>query len=80
MLLQRLKVEFGLLLKELRGKKGITQEKLAELSGVDYKYIQKLEYGKYNPTIDKLIKIAKALEVEPGTIVNTLTERLANIK
>jgi transcriptional regulator with XRE-family HTH domain len=78
MTLQRIKTEFGKLLKELRLKKGLTQEKLAELSGIDYKHIQALEYGKYNPSLDKVFKIAGALEIEPGKIVEELNGRLNN--
>ncbi|MCB9748306.1 MAG: helix-turn-helix transcriptional regulator [Candidatus Omnitrophica bacterium] len=50
-------------IKQLRAKKKMTQEKLAELSGVDYKHIQLLESK--NPPfarIDTLEKIALALK------------------
>ena len=48
-------------LRELRKEKKLTQEKLAELSGVDYKHIQLLE-GKDPPAtkINTVEKIAKA--------------------
>ena len=51
-------------IRELRKEKGLTQEQLSELSGIDYKHIQLLE-GK-NPSVPKLDtveKIAKALKV-----------------
>jgi len=51
-------------IRELRKEKGLTQEKLAELAGVDYKHIQLLE-GK-NPSVPKLDtveKIAKAFNI-----------------
>ncbi len=49
---------------ELRKQNNLTQEKLAEKSGVSYKHIQKLE-GKYNhdPKLDTLNKIAKAFKI-----------------
>lgn len=50
-------------IKQLRAKKKMTQERLAELSGVDYKHIQLLESK--NPPfarIDTLEKIALALK------------------
>ena len=48
-------------IKELRKKNNLTQEELAEKSGVSYKHIQKLE-GKYlhDPKLGTLVKIAKA--------------------
>ncbi len=50
-------------IKKLREKKGYTQEKLADLTGIDYKYIQKIE-GKNPPDIrvDTIEKIARALK------------------
>lgn len=46
-------------IKLLRMKKGLTQEKLADLVGIDYKYIQKIE-GKNPPAvrIDTIEKLA----------------------
>lgn len=57
-------------LRELRKKHGYTQEKLAELSGVDYKHIQLLE-GKDPPSVrvDTLEKIAKAFNLTPSSLL-----------
>ncbi len=51
-------------IKELRKKSNLTQEELAEKSGVSYKHIQKLE-GKYlhDPKLNTLKKLAKALKI-----------------
>ena len=53
----------GKRVRELRRKTGVTQEKLAALTGIDYKYIQKIE-GKNPPAvrIDTIEKLAKALK------------------
>ena len=50
-------------IKRFREKRGLTQERLAELTGLDYKYIQKIE-GKDPPAIriDTIEKLAKALK------------------
>ena len=50
--------------RELRLKAGMTQEKLAALTGIDYKYIQKIE-GKNPPSvrIDTIEKLAKVSEL-----------------
>jgi len=49
--------------KEFRRRAGMTQETLAALTGIDYKYIQKIE-GKNPPAvrIDTIEKLAKALK------------------
>jgi len=56
--------EFSRRLKELRLKKGMTQEKLAETADISYKNIQYLESK--NPTCPSLItlnKLAKAFSI-----------------
>ena len=51
-------------LRELRKKKGLTLERLAEIAGVDVKYLGNIERGRENPTIATLEKLAKALSVK----------------
>ncbi len=54
----------GLKVKEFRKQRKLTQEKLAEIIGVDNGYISKLEVGQNFPSISTLEKIAEALGVE----------------
>jgi transcriptional regulator with XRE-family HTH domain len=58
-------------IKELRNEQGITQEKLAELARIDYKYLQRIE-GKNPPAlkIDTIEKIARALNTTPSELLN----------
>lgn len=50
--------------KRLRGKMGLSQEKLARLADVSNNTIINIEAGKQgNPTIETLKRIAKALEI-----------------
>lgn len=57
-------------IKLLREKKRITQEKLAALTGIDYKYLQKIE-GKNPPAIriDTIETLAKALKTSCSTLL-----------
>ena len=48
-------------LAELRKGKGYSMRKLAEMSGVNFANIYKIENGKYNVSIDILGKICDAL-------------------
>lgn len=57
---------FGKNLAELRHSRGLTQEQLAEISGLHRTYISGVERGARNPTALTIIALAKALEVEPG--------------
>jgi len=47
----------------IRKEKGLTQEKLAELSGLSQQYLSDLENGKRNPTVVTLYELAQALGV-----------------
>ena len=60
-----IKLKLGKRIRELRRKCGYTQERLAELANIDYKYIQKIE-GKNPPAlkIDTIERLAKAFKVK----------------
>lgn len=53
--------ELGVLLADLRHKKGLTVRQLAELTGIGFSYISKIERGKYNAGIDIIGKLCDAL-------------------
>jgi transcriptional regulator with XRE-family HTH domain len=53
----------GKLIKDKRTEKNLSQRKLAELCGMSYSHICRLEKGENVPTIDTLTKIAGALEI-----------------
>ena len=62
--MENINIRFGRHLKTLRKKKKITQEELAYLAGLEYKYIQRLEGKKpSSPTLNTLEKLAKALNL-----------------
>lgn len=58
-----LKKAFGLRLKELRAERGMTQEELAERSGLFRTYMSRIESGLGNPTLTNLYLLADALGV-----------------
>ena len=66
-----IRLRFAETIKKLRKKQGLTQEKLAELTGIDYKYIQRLE-SKRPPAvkIDTIQRVAKALKVDPSKLLD----------
>lgn len=57
---------FGAIIKKIRESKSISQEKLAQLSKLDRTFISQIENGKRNPTLVTILKISKALDVEPA--------------
>jgi transcriptional regulator with XRE-family HTH domain len=60
--------KLGKRIKYLREEKGITQEQLAEKVGLSLDFIGKIEVAISKPSVDTLIKIIKALDVEPFEI------------
>lgn len=61
---------FGKVIRQVREEKGITQEKLAELAEVDRTYIYRIETGKRSPSLDIVFRIADALKVSPGHLLD----------
>lgn len=55
------KKEIGMLVKREREKKKMTQEGLAERSGLSRTYVCDIENGRYFPGIKTLLKISKGL-------------------
>jgi len=64
-------METGKLIKELRIKKGMTQEELADKTEVTARTIQRIENGEVDPRVYTLQMIAKALEVDYNLFVET---------
>lgn len=52
-----------ILLKEIRLKKGMTQLQLSVISGVSQNSISDIEEGRHFPSVLKMCKLAKALNV-----------------
>ena len=63
---------FGDRIKELRIKKGISQEKFAVSIGMDKKYYWSIEKGKRNVSLESIERIAKGLGVSLETLFKGL--------
>ncbi len=59
---------FGNNLKVLRNNKGLSRKKLADVLNISWETIKSLEYGKHNPSINIVLKIAKYFEVSLDTL------------
>lgn len=60
----------GMRIKHLRRTKKMSQENLAEKSGISFKYVSSIERGKENPTLDTFIKMSLALDTEISELFN----------
>lgn len=62
--------EFGLRIRELRKKKGLTQQQLAGQVGLDFTYLSKIETGRVGPpSQEKIIALANALGCDPEELL-----------
>jgi transcriptional regulator with XRE-family HTH domain len=57
-------------LRENRRKKGLTQEKLAEMADISLRYLAMLELGKSFPSGEMLEKLSKALDIQAFQLFN----------
>ena len=60
----------GLRIKELRKQKGMSQELLADESGLSLRTIQRIENGHTNPTGETLKRLSNALNVNPDELID----------
>ena len=59
--------------KELRNRRGLSQELLAENSGLGLRTIQRIENGETEPRGDTLRRLANALDASPDEIIDWTT-------
>ncbi len=64
-------------LREERVKKGLSQEELAHLCGIDRTYVSLLERQKRKPTLSTIYKICESLGISMAYFINR-TETLLN--
>lgn len=57
-------MDFYSILKERRALLGLTQQDLADYTGLSLRIIKSIEVGKGNPTVGTLCKIAEVLGLE----------------
>ena len=53
----------GVRIKNLRRTRGYSQERLAEIIGINSKYLSSVERGQENPTLDLFIRLSQGLKV-----------------
>jgi transcriptional regulator with XRE-family HTH domain len=64
-----LRERLGMKLRQLRMQQGLNQTAIAKKVRVTQAYIAMLEKGRENPTLDVLERLAKALKVSVGELV-----------
>jgi len=65
--------KIGVLIQTLRSRTTLSRRKLAELADMDVSHLARIEAGQGNPTVETLIQLATALDVQPEIFVQGLT-------
>jgi len=58
---------------------GLSQQALAERAKISYKYLGTIERAQVSLSVEVLLKLARALDVEAGELLNQKTAEKANI-
>ena len=66
------RISFGIHLRKLRLKKGLSQEKLAELADLHRNYVGGVERGERNIALLNIVALAHALRVKPSKLMAPL--------
>lgn len=64
--------KFGSNIREIRNRKNLSQDKLAEITGLHRTYIGGIERGERNVSFMNILKIAQALKVDVKNLFNDL--------
>ena len=59
---------FGINVRKIRLQQGLTQEQLADESGISQVQVARIESGKLNTSISTVSAIAKALKINEGEL------------
>jgi transcriptional regulator with XRE-family HTH domain len=69
-------IAFGRVLRALRQDAGMTQEELGLEADLRRTYVSILELGQQQPSLESLLKLAAALKVRPGDMVDKTVDLL----
>ena len=61
--------EFGRRVRRQRDALGLTQEEIAERSSLHVSYVAQVERGERNISLTNMLKVADALDLDPGDLV-----------
>ena len=62
--------------RELRARRGMTQEQVADAAGVSRGYLGELESGRRRPSFEGVVRVARALDIELVELIQTYEARL----
>jgi transcriptional regulator with XRE-family HTH domain len=67
---------FGQAIKELRLEKSLSQEELAHKASIERSHMGKIERGEHLPNLVLILRIANALSITPGSLIDKVQSNL----
>ena len=64
---------FGARVRARRTERGLSQEALATAAGLHWTFVGQVERGQRNLSLNNILKLASALDIDPGQLVSGLT-------
>lgn len=69
---------FGAAVRERRLEQGLSQEDLSSMAQVERSHMGKIERGEHLPNLVLILRLAEALEIAPGKLVDRSVEFMSN--
>lgn len=69
---------FGATIRDMRLELGLSQEELANSAHVERSHMGKIERGEHLPNLVLILRLAKALSVTPGLLIDRAAEKLTH--
>jgi transcriptional regulator with XRE-family HTH domain len=69
---------FGNVVRARRIERKITQEQLGLDAGIQRKYVSLLERGENAPSLATVLRVSRALDIEPGALVTQVVTKLCD--
>lgn len=68
----------GRAVREVRARRGLSQEALGERAGLHRNYVGSVEVGRINPTLRTLLRLVAGLDVPLSELVNVYERQLGD--
>jgi len=69
---------FGAVVRTRRLEMGISQEALSSMASVERSHMGKIERGEHLPNLVLILRLAQALEIRPGELVDATEDLMGN--
>ncbi len=71
-------IAFGAVVRARRLEMGVSQEALSSMASVERSHMGKIERGEHLPNLVLILRLAKALEIRPGELVDATEDLMGN--